>query len=82
MSRRFMSVPLALMCLTIPTIVSAACPPEVKEARDLLTAKAATAKKLTPPKTLAASRGQEVQAAFPMHVLRRDAHMSRDWSSC
>jgi hypothetical protein len=39
------------------------CPPEVKEARALLTAKAATAAKATqPPRSQAAARGQDVQA--------------------
>jgi hypothetical protein len=45
-----------------PAIASAAspCPPEVKEAGALLTAKTATAVKAT--KSLAAARGQDIQA--------------------
>jgi hypothetical protein len=39
------------------------CPPEVKQARDLLTAKTATAAKTTQvPRSHAAARGQDVQA--------------------
>jgi hypothetical protein len=56
---------LAAMSLSTPTIVSAAspCPPEVKEARDLLTPKTATVKKAArEPKSLAGARGQDVQA--------------------
>jgi hypothetical protein len=57
---------LAAVSLSTPTIVGAAtpCPPEVKEARDLLTVKTATVNKATPPgKPLAAARGQDPQAA-------------------
>jgi hypothetical protein len=48
--------------MSMPAIVSAApvCPPEVKEARDLLTAKTATAQKV--PRSQAAARSQETQA--------------------
>ena len=42
---------------------ASACPPEVKEARTLLTAKTATAAKTTQPsKSLASARSQDVQA--------------------
>jgi hypothetical protein len=54
----------AVMFLS-PTITTAAspCPPEVKEARTVLTAKTATAAKATQPsKSQAAARGQDVQA--------------------
>jgi hypothetical protein len=54
------------MSLATPVIASAApsCPPEVKEARALLTAKTASATKATQPsKIQAAARGQQdVQA--------------------
>jgi hypothetical protein len=59
-------VAIAIVSLSAPTITSAAppCPPEVKEARELLTAKTATAAKVTrPPKSQAGARGQEVQTA-------------------
>jgi hypothetical protein len=55
----------AAVMLASPAITSAAspCPPEVKEAKALLTAKAATAGKATqPPKSQAAARGQDIQA--------------------
>ncbi len=55
----------AAVMLASPAITSAAspCPPEVKEAKALLTAKAATAGKATqPPKSQAAARGQDTQA--------------------
>jgi hypothetical protein len=57
-------VTVAAVSLSIPVIGSAAppCPPEVKEARELLTAKAATAKTTQPPRSQAAARGQDVQA--------------------
>jgi hypothetical protein len=51
--------------LASPAITSAAspCPPEVKEAKALLTAKAATAGKATQPsKAQAGARGQDIQA--------------------
>jgi hypothetical protein len=56
------SLCVAVALVSIPAIVSAAplCPPEVKEARDLLTAKTATAQKV--PRSQAAARGQETQA--------------------
>jgi len=48
----------AVVLFATPAISSAAspCPPEVKEARQMLTAKSKTA---TPSKTLAAARGQQ-----------------------
>ncbi len=55
----------AAVMVASPAIASAAspCPPEVKEARTLLTAKTAAAAKATPPsKSLAAARAQDVQA--------------------
>jgi hypothetical protein len=56
----------ALVSLSTPVIANAAspCPTEVKEARELLTAKTktATAKMTQPPKSLAAGRQQEIQA--------------------
>jgi hypothetical protein len=55
----------AAVMLASPAITSAAspCPPEVKEAKALLTAKTATAGKVTqPPKSQAAARGQDTQA--------------------
>jgi hypothetical protein len=56
------SLCVAVALVSIPAIVSAAplCPPEVKEARDLLTAKTATAQKV--PRSQAAARSQETQA--------------------
>jgi hypothetical protein len=59
-------VAIAIVSLSAPTITSAAppCPPEVKEARELLTAKTATAAKVTrPPKSQAGARGQDAQTA-------------------
>jgi hypothetical protein len=41
---------------------AAPCPPEVKEARELLTAKTATTKTTQPPRSQVAARGQDVQA--------------------
>jgi hypothetical protein len=58
-------VAVAIVSLSIPVIASAAptCPPDVKEARELLTAKTVTAAKaIQPPKSQAAARGQDVQA--------------------
>ena len=55
----------AAFMIASPAIASAAspCPPEVKEARVLLTAKTTTAAKSTQPsKSQAAARGQDVQA--------------------
>jgi hypothetical protein len=55
----------AAVMLVSPAITSAAapCPPEVKEAKALLTAKTATGAKATQAsKSLAAARGQDVQA--------------------
>ena len=55
----------AAVMVASPAIGSAAspCPPEVKEARSLLTAKTATAGKTTQPsKSQAAARGQDIQA--------------------
>ena len=53
----------ALVSLSTPVIASAAsplCPPEVKEAGDLLTAKTAiAAKMITPSKSQAGARGQQ-----------------------
>ena len=57
---------LATASLSFAAIVSAAtpCPPEVKEARELLTAKTATVKKATrPAKSLASTRSEDVQTA-------------------
>ena len=62
---RFPVLSLAVALVSVPGIVSAAplCPPEVKEARALLTAKTATARKLpAAPKSQASARGQETQA--------------------
>jgi len=53
------------LVLSMPAIGAAAplCPPEVKEARELLTAKTAMARKLpAAPKSQAGARGQETQA--------------------
>ena len=57
-------VSVAIVSLSTPVIASAAspCPPEVKEARDLLAAKTATTKTTQPPKSQASARGQDVQA--------------------
>jgi hypothetical protein len=56
----------ALVSLSTPVIANAAspCPTEVKEARELLTAKTktATAKATQPSKSLAAVRQQDIQA--------------------
>ena len=55
----------AAVMVASPAITSAVspCPPEVKEAKALLTAKTATAAKATQPsKSQVAARGQEVQA--------------------
>jgi hypothetical protein len=55
----------AAFIIASPAIASAAspCPPEVKEARVLLTAKTTTAAKSTQPsKSQAAARGQDTQA--------------------
>jgi hypothetical protein len=62
MKSRSLCVAVALVSMSMPAIVSAApvCPPEVKEARDLLTAKTATAQKV--PRSQAAARSQETQA--------------------
>jgi hypothetical protein len=57
-------VTVAIVSLSTPMIGSAAspCPPEVKEARELLTTKTATSKTTQPPRAQAAARGQDVQA--------------------
>jgi len=57
----FFCVTAALVLLAAPAIITAApiCPAEVKEARELLTAKAAGAQR---PKSQAGARGQETQA--------------------
>jgi len=59
-----LSLAVAIVSLSTPAIATAAplCPPEVNEARELLTAKTATAKKPAPPKSQASARGQETQA--------------------
>jgi len=65
----------AAVMVASPVIASAAspCPPEVKEARTLLTAKTATAAKATQPsKSQAAPRGQDVQA--PRNVTKGQAN--------
>jgi len=66
MRSRLLPVAIAIVSLAIPAITSAAppCPPEVKEAKALLTTKTASATKATQPsKTQAAARGQQdVQA--------------------
>jgi len=61
MRSRFFCVTVALALLAAPAIITAApiCPAEVKEARELLTAKAAVAQR---PKSQAGARGQETQA--------------------
>ena len=61
MRSRFFCVTVALALLAAPAIITAApiCPAEVKEARELLTAKAAVAQR---PKSQAGARGQDTQA--------------------
>jgi hypothetical protein len=61
MRSRFLCVTVALASLAGPAIGAAApvCPPEVKEASDLLKAKAAVAQR---PRSQAGARGQETQA--------------------
>lgn len=51
--------------LSLAAVASAAppCPPEVKEARDLLTTKITSAKAVQPAKPLAGARAQDVQTA-------------------
>jgi hypothetical protein len=62
MRSRLSPIAIALVSLAAPVIANAAppCPPEVKEARALLTTKTASASKATQPsKTQAAARGQQ-----------------------
>ena len=61
MRSRFFSVAVGLALLAAPAMITAApiCPAEVKEARELLTAKAAVVQR---PKSQAGARGQETQA--------------------
>ena len=61
MRSRFFCVTVVLALLAAPAISTAAptCPAEVKEARELLTAKEAVAQR---PKSQAGARGQETQA--------------------
>jgi hypothetical protein len=67
MRSRFLAAAIAVVSLTTPAFAGAAalCPPEVKQAKDLLTAKTASAKTKTtgPSKVLVAARGQDEQAA-------------------
>jgi len=59
-SRRFcVTVALALLAAAATSTAAPICPAEVKEARELLTAKAAVAQR---PKSQAGARGQETQA--------------------
>jgi hypothetical protein len=58
-------VTVAITSLSFALVASAAppCPPEVKEARELLTSKTASAKHAAPPaKSLSGARGQDPQA--------------------
>lgn len=56
------SAAIILVSLSTPGLLAAAsCPPEVKEVRDLLTAKTAAASAVR-PKSQASARGQETQA--------------------
>jgi hypothetical protein len=63
--RSLATLAVAAAVVASPAVASAAtpCPPEVKEARALLTAKTTTGAKATqPPKSQAAARGQDTQA--------------------
>jgi hypothetical protein len=65
MRSRLLPVAIAIVSLATPVIANAAppCPPDVKEARALLTTKMASASKVTQPsKSQAGARGQDVQA--------------------
>jgi len=59
MRSRLFCVTVALALLATPATAAPICPAEVKEARELLTAKAAVAQR---PKSQAGARGQETQA--------------------
>ena len=62
-SLHFLAV-VAMVSLSTSGIASAAssCPPEVNEAKTLLTAKTATSAKAREPSNLAGARSQDVQA--------------------
>jgi hypothetical protein len=65
MRSRSLLAAIAIVSFSTPVLASAAppCPPEVTQARELLTTKTAKSAKVTQPsKSLAAARGQELQA--------------------
>jgi hypothetical protein len=64
---RVQTAAIMLVSLSTPGLLAASCPPEVKEVRDLLTAKAATASTVR-PKSQASARGQDTQAPHGQEI--------------